>query len=71
VVLNYFNQVVITALPDSSVATNNDDIPIYSKYCMQVIVQDGVAVPFMFADTLEELLPYLKVIEKSTPIIGI
>ena len=70
-VVNYFNEVVITALPDSCVATNNDDIPIYSKYCMQLIVQDGVAVPFMFAETLEELLPYLKFLERSASIIGI
>jgi len=66
VIVKSFNEVVITALPDSCVATNNDDIPIYSKYCMQLIVQDGVAVPFMFAESLEELLPYLKVIEKAT-----
>jgi len=71
VIPKYFNEVVITALPDSCVETNNDDIRIYSKYCMQLIVQDGVAVPFMFADTLEGLLAYLKFIEKSTPIIGI
>ncbi|BAZ21499.1 hypothetical protein NIES4073_23770 [Kalymmatonema gypsitolerans NIES-4073] len=70
-VSKYFNEVVITALPDSCVETNNNGIPVYSKYCMQLIVQDGVAVPFMFADTLEELLPYLKAIEKSTPVVGI
>ncbi|MBP5974397.1 hypothetical protein HW132_17080 [Brasilonema sp. CT11] len=63
-VLKYSDEVLITMLPDPCVETNNN-VPIYSKYCMQLIVQDGVTVPFAFADTLEELLPYLKIIEKS------
>ena len=63
-VLKYSDEVVITKLPDPCVETNNN-VPIDSKYCMQLIVENGIAVPFMFADTLEELLPYLKIIEKS------
>jgi hypothetical protein len=65
VVLKYFENVVITELPDSCVERNNN-VPINSKYCMQLIVEDGVAIPFMFADNLEEFLPYLKAMEKST-----
>ncbi|NMG18618.1 hypothetical protein [Brasilonema bromeliae] len=64
-VLKYFEKIVITELPDSCVETNNN-VPIDSKYCMQLIVENGVAVPFMFADSLEEFLPYLKAMEKST-----
>lgn len=61
----YFEKVVITELPDSCVE-RNDNVPSDSKYCMQLILEDGVAIPFMFADNLEEFLPYLKVMEKST-----